>query len=104
VLGAVLLALRRPSLEKVALLGWLAVLVFAYSFWVSGNDRWWWTRFLLPGYAALFFLGAQGVGETRRLLRERWPRAGWARWSSRALIAALAVTPLYYVHFGLEQG
>jgi hypothetical protein len=103
VLGAALFALRRPTWEKIALLGWFAILAFAYSFWVSGNDRWWWARYLLPGYPALFFLGAQGFGEARVLLRERWPRAGWARWGGRALTAALALTPLYYVHFGLEQ-
>jgi hypothetical protein len=103
VLGSALFALRRPSLEKIVLLGWFALLALAYSFWVSGNDRWWWTRYLLPGYPALFFLGAQGFGEARVLLRERWPQVGWARWGSRALSFALALTPVYYVHFGLEQ-
>jgi hypothetical protein len=103
VLGAALFAFRRPSLEKIALFAWFAILVLAYSFWVSGSDRWWWTRYLLPGYPALFFLGAQGFGEALVLLRERWPEAGGARWGARALTAALAATPVYYVHFALEQ-
>jgi hypothetical protein len=110
VLGAALFAFRRPSLEKFVLLAWFAILTFAYSFWVSGNDRWWWARYLLPGYPALFFLGAQGFGEALQLLRGRGNRASGrgaasrtARWAALALTLALALTPIYYVRFGLEQ-
>jgi hypothetical protein len=107
VLGAALFAFRRPSLEKFVLLAWFAILAFAYSFYISGNDRWWWARYLLPGYVALFFLGAQGFAEALQGLRERAGKVvgggGWARWAAWALTLALAATPVYYVHFGLEQ-
>lgn len=113
VLACALFALRRPSLEKLVLLAWFGVLALAYSFWVSGADRWWWTRYLLPGYPALFFLAALGAGEARAYLRERSHSAqtagsaassgSWARWCSHALSAALALTPVYYVAFGVEQ-
>lgn len=92
-----LLALRRPSWEKATWLGWFLTFFVAYSFWRSGHDRWWWARYLLPGYGALFLLAACGLGELRQSAR---PAAVWG-W--RAAAAVLALMPLYYVHFGLDQ-
>ncbi|MGE5342865.1 MAG: ArnT family glycosyltransferase [Candidatus Omnitrophota bacterium] len=39
---------------------WFAVFLIFYCFWFPGGDLWWWTRFLLPGYPALFILAALG--------------------------------------------
>ena len=92
-----LLGLRRPSWEKATWIGWFLTFFVAYSFWRSGHDRWWWTRYLLPGYGALFVLAACGLAELQSSARTL------AVWAWRAAAVLLALTPIYYVHFGLEQ-
>lgn len=93
-----LLALRQPSWEKATWLGWFLTLFVAYSFWRSGHDRWWWARYLLPSYGALFLLAACGLGEMRQSARAA------ALWCWRAAATLLALMPIYSVIFGVQQG
>ena len=92
-----LLGLRRPSWEKATWLGGFLTFFAAYSFWRSGHDRWWWARYLLPAYGALFLLAACGLRELGQSARAA------AVWARRAAFAVLALMPIYYVYFGVEQ-
>ena len=95
--------LRPFTREKLFQVLWFAVFLFFYCFWLSGGDRWWWTRFLLPGYPAIFLLAACGFAR----LRDRWrdvPVAAGARnWRVILLFAAVAVLPMWQIHFGRSQ-
>lgn len=93
-----LVALRDWSREKLSLLLWLFVFMVFYAFWRGGGiDRWWWSRFVLPGFPALFLLAADGF-ERCRLGLGRWR---WGpTWGTAVLFIAVLVLPFYYVWFG----
>ncbi|MFT3829527.1 MAG: hypothetical protein QM691_07460 [Opitutaceae bacterium] len=56
------LGARRLKFSETAfLVAWPLSFLLFYSFWRSGGDAWWWSRFLLPSYAALFLLAAAGL-------------------------------------------
>lgn len=91
-------ALARPTRERVFLALWPAVFVAFYSCWAAGGtDKWWWARFILPGYPALFLLAADGVEGARRWLARRGPRRTILPW------LVLAALPAQFLHFGLTQ-
>jgi hypothetical protein len=94
----------RPRGEKFFFLAWFAAFLLFYSFWRSGgSDRWWWCRFLLPGFAPGFLLSALGFSRVRTWLDERLA-AGPRRLAAHlVLFAVIGVTPVYYVKFGLAQ-
>mgnify|MGYP000425993828 CR=1 FL=1 len=95
-------AFRRPKFEKFIFVAWFAAFLLFYSFWRPGGDRWWWTRFLLPGFIPIFLLSAQGFSEFLKLLENRL--SGIPRQVARfCLFAFMVVTPVYYVDFGLKQ-
>jgi len=92
--------LRPWSWEKLFYALWFAAFLFFYSFWRSGGDRWWWSRFLLPGFPAIFLLAALGL----QRVREQWCAS--APWRDRrvvALFAAIALVPVWQVYFGWSQ-
>jgi len=93
----------RPRLEKIFFLLWFAIYVLFYSFWRSGGDRWWWTRFLLPAIAPVFFLAAIGFLRLREALQEKFPAARTRRRALAALYGCMAVLPVYFTAFGLYQ-
>ncbi len=104
VVGLALIGLFPWNREKTFLLLWPVVFMLFYSFWAGGGiDRWWWARFILPGYAALFILAADGYQSTARWLSgpgaTRWSRTG-------ALVLALLTLslPAYYIKYGYIQG
>lgn len=102
-IGLALWGLRPFSREKLFLVLWFAALLVFYSFWLSGGDRWWWTRFLLPAYPALFVLAACGFSR----LRERWHQTAinppWRDRRIVVLFAAVALLPLWEIGFGWRQ-
>jgi hypothetical protein len=52
--------LRRPR-QSVAFVIWLLGYVGLYAWWKYPFIDWWWTRYLLPAYPALFVLAAEGT-------------------------------------------
>lgn len=94
---------RKPRDEKIFFIAWFAVFLLFYCFWRSGGDRWWWTRFLLPGFTPVFLLSALGFSRVRTLIEER-RAAGPRRLAAQAaLFVLLGLTPVYYIKFGLRQ-
>lgn len=74
-----MLGLRRERRSELAfLLCWSSAYLFFYSFWRSGGDVWWWTRFLLPGYGPISFLAAHGLASVReRAMSRRTAARAW---------------------------
>ena len=94
----------RPRGEKIFLLIWFLVFLLAYSFYASGGtDRWWWTRYLLPGFGALFLLSAVGFSRVRAWLAEKLPAGPGRRVVPAALFVLMGLMPVYYVWFGLHE-
>jgi len=92
---------RRGWRQLYWLLGFAALFVF-YSFWRSGGDLWWWTRFLLPAYPALYLFSALGFLHLHETLTTRWGRGGV--YLSVLLLAALALVPLCQIDYGQRRG
>jgi hypothetical protein len=89
--------------RKLGLLLWPVLLALFYACWDAGGiDRWWWTRFLMPGHPLLFLLAAEGFGNIRSWWSARLgpSRVGFA---GIVLTAVVALLPLYYVAFGLGR-
>lgn len=82
---------------------WFIPFFVFYCFWLSGGDRWWWTRFLLPGYAALFLLAAPGFERLQAWVLSRLPRPGWRPAAQVALLALLGLSTLYYVRLARRE-
>ncbi len=96
--------LLKPNTEKWFFLSWFGAFLVFYSFWRSGgSDRWWWTRFLLPGFAPLFVLSAQAFHRARVLLSTRINSGRGRILTQVALFAIIGSTPFYYIKFGLAQ-
>jgi hypothetical protein len=93
------LALARPTRERLFLLLWALVFAVFYSFWAGGaTDRWWWARFILPGYPALFLLAAEGWESARAWGLRRIGRL----WPAVVALPVLAL-PVHYLKFGWAQ-
>ncbi|MDB6115061.1 MAG: putative rane protein [Lacunisphaera sp.] len=104
VIGLAACGLAPWNREKLSLLVWPLTLMVFYSFWLGGGiDRWWWARFILPGYWALFLLAADGF---ENLLRWAARRAGErvAPVAGGLLMLALLVLPCYYIRYGRARG
>ena len=85
----VLIGLRRGRVSENAFLAaWFGAHVLFYCFWRSGGGDWWWTRFLLPGYPALFLLAANGLQQTADWLRS-WRDTPRVRTAAFGALAAL---------------
>jgi hypothetical protein len=60
------LGLAPLTRRKLPLLLWPVMLALFYACWDAGGiDRWWWTRFLMPGHPLLFLLAAEGFVRVR---------------------------------------
>lgn len=82
---------------------WFVPFFILYCFWLSGGDRWWWTRFLLPAYAALFFLAAPGFERLQAWLLPRIFRPSWRLAAQVALLALLGLSAFYYVSLARKE-
>ena len=101
--GLAVFGLAPWNREKIFLLLWPATFIVFYSFWLGGGiDRWWWARFILPGYAALFLLAAGGFESVGHWLDRRLPGRG-ALAARAVLFLAVLALPFHYVRFGLMQ-
>jgi hypothetical protein len=55
-----LIALWKKEKHALFLAAWFLAFLIFYCFWASMYEIWWWLRFLLPGFPALFLLAALG--------------------------------------------
>lgn len=96
-------AFRRRLLDLYSwLLGFLVLFAF-YCFWRSGGDVWWWTRFLLPAYPALFILAGVGLNEFLNLLKARCGAGAWAMLLAAATVGVVAWLPYKYIQYGIGR-
>lgn len=90
--------------DRWACVAWFVPFLVFYSFWWAGGDRWWWTRFLLPAYGALFILAAHGFVRLRAWLDTLARPWAWRRAIPVALLGALALTPLHSLKLTRREG
>lgn len=83
---------------------WFVPFLVFYAFWWAGGDRWWWTRFLLPAYGAIFILAALGLARLRDTVQRLLPNPAWRPVAAAVLLGALALTPLYYLKLTRREG
>jgi hypothetical protein len=95
--------LKPWSREKLFYVLWFASFLAFYSFWKSGGDRWWWSRFLLPGYPAIFLLAALGFRRGRDQLASRAVIPVRRNRGVIALFALVALLPAWEIYFGWSQ-
>jgi hypothetical protein len=96
--------LRPWSREKLFYVLWSATFFFFYCFWFFGRGRWWWVRFLLPGYPPIFLLAAMGFSRIRDRLISQAPGLGWRSWRVTALFASIALLlPAWGIIFTWNQ-
>lgn len=93
------LGLTIPHRDRWFHVLWFVPFFALYCFWPHGGDRWWWTRFLLPAYAALFFLAARGFERLRIWLQGRVADTPWRPAIGACLLGALACNTLYHLRF-----
>lgn len=103
VLLLALVGLRKFTIEKLFLLTWFLIFLVFYCFWWAGGDLWWWTRFILPGYAPLFVLSAIGFHTGHSWLAQKIIRPPLRKCIMGALTALIILTPLYYIGFGVKK-
>lgn len=103
--GLAVLFVRAGRRSEAAFFGlWFLGHLLFYSFWRSGGDAWWWTRFLLPAYVPLFLCAALGLDAAWEFAREKLPHR-FARWTAWAVLVALVLwTPRYHVRIGRRPG
>lgn len=82
---------------------WFVPFFILYCFWLSGGDRWWWTRFLLPAYAPLFFLAAPAFERLQAWLLPRAFRPAWRPAAQVALLGLLSLSAWYYVRLARSE-
>ncbi|MSU69208.1 MAG: hypothetical protein EXS39_00215 [Opitutaceae bacterium] len=103
IIALALWGLRPWSWEKLFYVLWFGIFLFFYCFWRSGGDRWWWTRFLLPGYPPIFLLAAAGFGRLRDGLRAGGHAPGRLDWRVILLFSPIALLPVWETVFGWRQ-
>jgi hypothetical protein len=81
---------------------WFLVFLLFYSFWISGGDVWWWTRFLLPAFPALFILAALGFKSVAKGVAEKGKIP--LRYGAFLSVLVMAAMVFYFIQFGKNQG
>jgi hypothetical protein len=94
------------SREKLFLVACPFVFMAFFANWASGGiDRWWWARFILPAYPAVFLLAAEGFETVRRRLAAGSGTVSRFRTAGIAVLHLLILAlPLYYVVYGVQRG
>lgn len=80
------------------LTAWFLAFLIFYCFWKPFVNVWWWQRFLLPGFPALFLLAASGF--KRILMDIRWPNKILNYAVSILLVAAVMSNGIYFIYRG----
>jgi hypothetical protein len=80
---------------------WFLIFFIFYCFWRPLGDTWWWTRFLLPGYPALFFLAALGLKNALDFIQQKWKPVKPAVTISLTVVALTIIG--YFVNYGFTH-
>jgi hypothetical protein len=80
---------------------WFLIFFIFYCFWRPLGDTWWWTRFLLPGFPALFFLAALGLKNILDLIQLKWKPAKHAVTISLTVLALVII--VYFINYGFTH-
>ncbi|MBK8858375.1 MAG: hypothetical protein IPN11_12090 [Opitutaceae bacterium] len=97
------LGLTVPHRDRWFHVLWFVPFLGLYCVWSAGGDRWWWTRFLLPAYAALFFLAAQGFERLKAWMQNRMSVTHWRPAVGALLLGALACTTFYHIRLARRE-
>jgi hypothetical protein len=97
-----LLTIWKKNKHSLFYAGWFLIFLIFYSFWRSGGDTWWWTRFLLPALPALFFLAAMGLKDLLTLIQSKWQPAKPVVHISLTPLTAIII--IYFVIYGFNHG
>ncbi len=97
-----LLAFRKKNQDSLFYVGWFLIFLIFYSFWRSGGDTWWWTRFLLPAFPALFFLAAQGLKNLLTFIQSKRQPAKPIINISLTIFTGIII--IYFVIYGFNHG
>ena len=80
---------------------WFLIFFIFYCFWRPGGDSWWWTRFLLPGFPALFFLAALGLKNGLDFIQQKWKPTKHAVTISLIVLAFVIIG--YFINYGFTH-
>lgn len=80
---------------------WFLIFFVFYCFWQPGGDEWWWTRFLLPAFPAMFFLAARGMKNILTILETKGERVPSYARTAFAVLAVLITA--YYIYYGINR-
>jgi hypothetical protein len=94
----VLIALWKKEKHSFFFAAWFLVFLIFYCFWGSLVDFWWWLRFLLPAFPALFFLAA--LGFKRILIVIRLHNNIFKHAVSTLLVISVLLTGIYFIYRG----
>jgi hypothetical protein len=92
---------RKNGIEWWFYVSWFLIFFIFYCFWRPLEDTWWWTRFLLPGYPALFFLAALGLKNALDFIQQEWKPTKHAVTISLAVMALVIIG--FFVHYGFTH-
>ncbi|MCU0286393.1 MAG: hypothetical protein MUF15_08330 [Acidobacteria bacterium] len=94
----VIFALWKKEKHAFFLLAWFLVFFIFYCFWAPFFDVWWWLRFLLPGFPALFILAA--LGFKRLILAFHMRDSILKHVFATILIVTILATGIYFIYRG----
>ena len=97
----VLFAIGKKSKDWWFYISWFLIFFIFYCFWRPLGDTWWWTRFLLPGFPALFFLAALGLKNALDFIQLKWQPAKHLVYISLMMIALAMVG--YFIYYGFTH-
>jgi hypothetical protein len=97
-----LLVIWKKNKDLLFYAGWFLIFLIFYSFWRSGGDTWWWTRFLLPAWPALFFLAALGLKNLSTFIQSKGKPAKSLVNISLTLLTTVII--IYFVIYGFNHG
>ncbi|MDQ1352233.1 MAG: hypothetical protein QG657_2539 [Acidobacteriota bacterium] len=93
-----LFALWKKEKHAFFFAAWFLVFLLFYCFWASLVDFWWWLRFLLPAFPALFLLAALGF---KRILTALRLHNHILKHAGTVLVVALVLsTGIYFIYRG----
>lgn len=96
-----LLAIWKKNQDSFFYGSWFLIFLIFYSFWRSGGDMWWWTRFLLPALPAFFFLAAPGLKNLLTSIHSKWKPAKSLVNISLNILTGIII--IYFVIYGFNH-